>query len=470
MLLRPIGTRVGALASKPMAALGAAVSIGAVLSFAGPDLASAADASNPGSTQFSVNSTIGVLVSGDVRLAAAAIAPADDAATRGAPSAARAAAELPPAAVRRAVEGEIRRGDTLSVALRRHGLPRSFGPLVAREMRGHFDFRKSQPGHHFIAVVDESGELFEFRYLTSKTDGFRLRRLGNGYQVERDEATLVSRVSRISGIVDTSLYESMQSLGASPQLAQDFASIFAWDLDFSRSVRQGDGYKVLYERLYSVADDGSEAYLRPGRILAAQYDGAAGDFTAIYFEEEEGRGSYYRPDGTSVERSFLLAPMQYGRISSRYSSARRHPILKVTRPHYGIDYAASVGTPVWAVADGEVIYRARAGGFGNLVKVRHMNGYVSYYAHLSRYANGLSVSDHVHQKQLIGYVGQSGLATGPHVCFRMTHQGKYVDPMQVPRSAGRPVSPLSTHLFEGTRDILLAELGGSLLFAVDEAL
>ncbi|MCH2169894.1 M23 family metallopeptidase [Myxococcota bacterium] len=337
-------------------------------------------------------------------------------------------------------------------------------------MSGHFDFRRAQPGHRYEVTLDETGSLVGFRYLTSETEGFRVVGGPDGYRAEREEAELVSRVSRLSGVVSRSLFESVRDLGASPQLATDFADIFAWDVDFSRSIHTGDEFKILYERIYRVDSDRSETFIRPGKILAARFVGQVGDYTAIYFEEEPGRGGYFRPDGTSVERSFLLAPLRYGRISSRYTSARLHPILKITRPHYGIDYAAPANSPVWAVGDGTVIYRAWAGGFGNLVKVRHPGGYVSYYAHLSRFAKGQKVGDRVDQKQVIGYVGSTGLSTGPHVDFRMTHHGRYMDPMRVPSPEGRPISYEVAHLFEGTRDILLAELAGAPLFAVDEAL
>jgi murein DD-endopeptidase MepM/ murein hydrolase activator NlpD len=168
--------------------------------------------------------------------------------------------------------------------------------------------------------------------------------------------------------------------------------------------------------------------VRPGRILAARFQNQEGDYTAVYFETPDGRGGYYRPDGSSVEGQFLMAPLRHARITSSYSSARRHPILKITRPHRGIDYAASIGTPVMSVADGVVVQRSWTGGNGNLVQIRHANGYVSSYAHLSRYADGLRVGDRVEQKQVIGFVGQTGLATGPHVCFRIQKNGKYVDP------------------------------------------
>jgi murein DD-endopeptidase MepM/ murein hydrolase activator NlpD len=253
-------------------------------------------------------------------------------------------------------------------------------------------------------------------------------------------------------------------------LASDFADIFAWDIDFSRSVQPGDDFQILFERMYRTNADGAEVYVRPGRILAARYRGHNGDYSAVYFEGEKGRGRYFRPDGSSVERAFLVAPLKFSRISSSFSTARRHPILDVVRPHRGIDYAAANGTPLWSVGAGRVIFRGWAGGSGNLVKVKHRNGYVSYYAHLSRFEPGLKVGSSVEQKQVIGYVGDTGLATGPHVCFRVQKNGRYVNPLDISAPAGDPVTAPDRERFESVRDLLLADLGTGMQIAADEAL
>ena len=367
-------------------------------------------------------------------------------------------------------EGEIESGTTLGRSLARLGVAPEITHLIVSQLSPHFDFRNARPGHRFRLDQDEDGELIEFFYRVSGTSGFRLVREGDGFRVLREEAELVPQPARLAGVVENTLYEAVVDQGESGQLARDFADVFAWDIDFQRSVRPGDAFQVLYERLYRQGHDGVEEYVRPGRILAARYEGAAGSFVAVYFEPREGRGGYYRPDGTSVERQFLMAPLRHARISSRYSAARRHPILKVTRPHHGIDYAAPAGTPVWAVGDGEVIYRARAGGFGNLVKIRHANGYVSYYAHLSRFAKGLKLGQKVAQKQLIGYVGQTGLATGPHVCFRISKNGQYVNPARLRTPAGEPVPQELFSTFRTATAILLAELDAGTLFAAEAPL
>jgi murein DD-endopeptidase MepM/ murein hydrolase activator NlpD len=363
------------------------------------------------------------------------------------------------------VEGTIRRGRSLSTSLRAQGVSPQTVHEIDRVMAPYFDFRYSRPGHSYRLLRDPGGVLLGFVYRTSEDNAYYLDRFGDEYRVEQRQADLVPRPTLIAGLVSTTVYSAVRALGESGQLARDFAEVFAWDIDFQRSVKPGDAFQIVYERLVRIAPDGTETYVRPGRILAARYDGAAGRHTAFYFEADEGRGGYYRSDGTSVEGEFLMAPLRHARITSRYSQARRHPILKVTRPHHGIDYAAPSGDPVWAVAAGEVIYRARAGGFGNLVKIRHKNGYVSYYAHLSRFAKGLRVGQKIQQKQVIGVVGQTGLATGPHVCFRVQKDGRYVNPAKLRTGTREAVPDAVRTRFDAAVATRLAELDGRRLIA-----
>jgi len=271
-------------------------------------------------------------------------------------------------------------------------------------------------------------------------------------------------------VVASSLYDAVEALGERPVLARDIADIFAWDVDFARSVRPGDEFAALYERLYLETPSGEEIYARPGRVLAASYRQGDAEHRAVYFQWADGRGGYYRPDGSAVERQFLRAPLYYRRISSPYSPARFHPLLKVIRPHLGIDYAAPRGTPVWAVADGRVIYRARAGGFGKLIKLRHPNGYVSFDGHLSRYARGLHVGQRVQQKQVLGYVGSTGLATGPHLHFQLERWGRPVNPVLLRAPAGAPIPTDLRRRFAAVRDALLGELEPAPLVVTREAL
>jgi murein DD-endopeptidase MepM/ murein hydrolase activator NlpD len=368
-------------------------------------------------------------------------------------------------------KGKLERGQTVGAALRGQGVSAAAVHLITSELRGVFDFRRAHPGDRYWLVQDVAGGVVDFRFSVGSEESVHLLRdFGGSYLARREEVELTPRLTSLAGVIHTSLYDAIRGQGEDPQLANDFAAIFAWDIDFTRSVRPGDDFRIVYERLYSKDHDGSEIFVRTGRILAARFRGNSARHTAVYYETQRGRGSYFRPDGTSVEREFLIAPLEYSRISSNYSSARLHPILNVTRPHHGIDYAAAEGSPLWAVADGTVVHRGWAGGFGNLVKVRHANGFVSYYAHLSRFAKGLRVGHQVHQKQNIGYVGSTGLATGPHVCFRIARNGRYIDPRTIESPAGHPVPDQNWRAFEVERDSLLAHLETGTLNATEEAL
>jgi len=368
------------------------------------------------------------------------------------------------------VEGRMEAGQTLSAALRNRGVSAKAVHVIARELRPIFDFRRARPGQQYRLVRTPSGDVLDFHYTIDRDESVRLWLTESGeYRIETEAADLVPRVTRMAGVVTSTLYEAMKDLGEDPALANDFAAVFAWEFDFTRNTRPGDEFQLLYERLYRPAGDGRDQYVRPGRILAARYRSGERELEAIRFDPKDGRGGFYRPDGTSVERQFLSAPLDYTRISSGYSEGRWHPILKVRRPHHGIDFAAPRGTPVWAVADGTVIYRARAGGFGNLIKVRHSNGYVSYYSHLDHFASGLHVGQKVSQKEVIGYVGSTGLATGPHTCFRIARNGRYINPFHIQSPVADPISASSWAAFTQQRDHLVADLdgGGKALASVE---
>lgn len=368
--------------------------------------------------------------------------------------------------------GEIGDGETLGAALTYQGISAATIHLIENEMRGVVDFRKSRPGDRFRLGQDLDGRVLDFRYSHNEEVSHYLYWDGLRYSVREEETELFAQASKIAGMVDSSFYGAIQALGEETALASEFARIFAWDIDFSRNVHPGDEFSILYERLFRIDEEGNEVYVRPGKILAGRYAGRVGDYTVVYYDDGEDAegGAYFRPDGTSVERAFLAAPLEYSRISSRFTRSRAHPILNVTRRHPGIDYAAPRGTPVYSVADGTVEYKAKAGASGNLVRIRHPGGYTSHYAHLSRFENDLKVGDKVDQKQIIGYVGSTGLATGPHVCFRVKKNGEYVDPMKISSPAGEPVNETELAHFEIVRDELLANLGQSPVGLSEEAL
>lgn len=401
---------------------------------------------------------------------ALALATNPDSASVASPPTVLAALAPPPEHV---IEGQIARGDTLAKSLARSGLSKGAIAQIQREMKGKYDFRRAKVGHRYRVSMSPKGALVSFHYTVSKTEHYWLEHDGKTWNAWREESDVRREQKKIAGVVTTSLHDAIDDLGGpeDSRLANDYAGIFAWDLDFSRGIQQGDQFRILYERTFAPQSKGRERNLGPGRILAARYHGGGGELEAIYFETEPGRGGYYRPDGTSVQGKFLAAPLNFSRITSEFTHARFHPILRRTRPHPGIDYAAPVGTPIWAVANGVVSYAGWMSGYGRLVKVKHANGYETYYAHMSRYASGLRVGQPVRQKQVIGFVGSSGLSTGPHVCFRVTRDGEYVDPARARIASTVERIPKNQWTkFKATRDRRLAELGPAPIIATDEAM
>ena len=227
----------------------------------------------------------------------------------------------------------------------------------------------------------------------------------------------------ISGTIENSLWNSMAAENVSPNIIISFTNMFAWQIDFLTDTRKGDKFKIIYETETLTKTQN----IISTKILAGQYKTANHTFNAIAFTDSKGYETYFDENGKSIKSSFLKAPLQFKRISSYFTKARFHPILKYYRPHEGIDYAAPTGTPVSTIGDGVVIKSQKSGGYGNLVIIKHPNGYSTYYGHLSRYGKGIKKGVRVRQGQVIGYVGATGLATGPHLDFRIKLNGKFLN-------------------------------------------
>jgi len=358
-----------------------------------------------------------------------------------------------PMAIPAHVSGTIQSGQSLFAALVSQGVPEtSIHPVVA-SLQQVFDFRRSQPGHDYEADVDPAGAITWIRYRTAPETIFEARRIEEGlYESRQVPVELTIEVHGLSGVVSTSLIGAFIQSGERESLAQEFVEVFQWDLDFSSDVRTGDAFRIVFEKVFL---DGE--FLRYGRVLAAEYRGQRAAATAFLFEAEELTG-YYLSDGQSVERLFLAAPCRYRRISSLYDPNRLHPVLGVRRPHLGVDYAAATGTPVYAVADGTVTFAGRRGGNGNLVSIRHAHAYDSGYAHLHRFARGIRAGSVVEQGQIIGYVGSTGLSTGPHLHFALKRNRQFVDPLGEHDIRRPPLRGRALRDFQRLRNQLQAEL------------
>ena len=261
-------------------------------------------------------------------------------------------------------------------------------------------------------------------------------------------------LAKVVGEIRFSLFEAMNAADEQDVLTLTFAEILAWEIDFYMDVRENDRFKVIVEKLYK-----GDQFIQYGTIHALEYQGE--EKVTRGFEYERG---YYDEKGLSLRKSFLKTPLRFNRISSRFSRARKHPSLGGLRPHYGVDYAAPIGTPVWAVADGTVVSCGWANGFGKQVVLRHMNGYRTLYGHLSGYGAGIRRGAKVKQKQVIGYVGSTGLSTGPHLDYRLMKDGHYRNPVKESFPRGQPVGPGEVQRFQKRRDELIVYLEGETPF------
>jgi murein DD-endopeptidase MepM/ murein hydrolase activator NlpD len=233
----------------------------------------------------------------------------------------------------------------------------------------------------------------------------------------------------------------------------ELANIFGWDIDFALDIRQGDSFSLLYEEHYL---DGEK--LRNGRILAAEFHNRGDRFQAVLFTDPDGRGQYYSPDGKSMRKAFLRSPVDFRRISSTFQRERFHPVLGERRPHRGVDYAAATGTPIKAAGDGRVITRGVQGGYGNTVIIQHGNNITTLYAHLSRFQKGVTNGSRVRQGQVIGYVGKTGLATGPHLHYEFRINGRHQNPLTVKLPDAEPIPSKYREAFQQQSRPLLAQL------------
>lgn len=250
-----------------------------------------------------------------------------------------------------------------------------------------------------------------------------------------------------SGVIETSLWDAMITGNIHPSLSAELSEIYAWTVDFF-GLQKGDGFKIIYEELFI-----DEKSIGAGRIYGSEFTWSGKTIKAIPFIQDE-KESWYDQDGNSLRKAFLKAPLSYSRISSRYSSSRLHPVLRIRRPHYGVDYAAPVGTPVQSIGDGRVTFAGLDGANGNIVRITHNSVYATAYLHLSRFGNGIRAGVSVNQGDIVGYVGSSGLSTGPHLDFRFYKNGSPVDPLKVEAPSVDPVMPENIERFSRNRVVI----------------
>ena len=321
---------------------------------------------------------------------------------------------------------EIQPGDNMTVVFSRLGLqPESLYSLL-NECKEAKQLAKVLPGQTLKVRIDHSGELMELVHETDSLNGMRIFRDGDIFRAAKFKHDIEKRTEFASGTVNSSLYKAAKDSNLSDRLIVQFGNIFGWKVDFSHDVRPGATFTMIYEEDYVSGEK-----IGDGAILAAEFSNRGKTYRAIGLRDSKGRMKYYTPEGKTLKQAFMRNPVDFIRISSRFNPNRWHPIRGRKIPHRGVDYAAPTGTPIKASGDGRIHFIGRKGGYGKTIIVDHGRGYTTLYAHLSRYKKGMKKGRSVSQGEVIGYVGATGLATGPHLHYEFRIHGKHKDPMTV---------------------------------------
>jgi len=317
---------------------------------------------------------------------------------------------------------KLRRGETLAAVLTRFGVKLPSAYAIVDKVKPFFNPRHISPGHDVRVVLSPDDKTVQGLELVVENNLVRVKATADGWLAEREEIPFVRQIRVIRGTIKDSLYQSGVRAGLTAKHIMALAKIFEYDIDFFSDFHPGDAfYFAIEESRYA---DGRRAL---GRILVAERECGDDTFSTYYYVAEDGRGAYYDSEGRAARRSFLRAPLSYSRISSPFSFNRRHPIFRTVRPHMAIDYAAPAGTPVVAIGRGQVEFVGWRRGYGNVVDIRHSGEYLSRYAHFSRFAPGLREGSAVDAGDVVGYVGQTGHATGPHLHFEFLRGGEKID-------------------------------------------
>jgi murein DD-endopeptidase MepM/ murein hydrolase activator NlpD len=385
-------------------------------------------------------------------------APAAGAAPTALPATAQAGTPGPPAIAQQAsvgstIEVVVGRNDTLDAIFRRMAL--NTADLAAiRQLPGirqSLDFLK--PGDA-IKLTHSDGELRELTRKVSETQTLRVVREDDGFAAKMIDNPVETRIRTANATIDSSLFQAAEAADISDTVALKLAGVFAWDIDFVLDIREGDHFTAVYEQIYQ---DGK--YLRDGEVLAAEFINAGKVYRAVRFVTGDARSAgYYTPDGSPMRKAFLRAPVEFTRVSSVFNPRRLHPILNRIRGHMGTDYAAPTGTPVHAAGDGRVSFAGRRGGYGNALVLAHTNSVSTLYGHMSRFARHIRVGSHVQQGDVIGYVGMTGLATGPHLHYEYLVNGVHKNPQTVQLAGAESLHAETLQKFRQLTAPLLADL------------
>jgi murein DD-endopeptidase MepM/ murein hydrolase activator NlpD len=348
------------------------------------------------------------------------------------------AAEIPPIVVPSEPPGItldllVKRGDTLEVLFRRNGLSLTDLAAMVALPDASAALKLLKPGDR-LEIAHRDGQVLSLRREIDEIKLLSIAREESGFAANTIEREVDIRVTGAHGEIQSSLFEAGSAAGISDRTTMDMAGIFEWDIDFIQDVREGDTFTVIYEELWR---DGVK--LRDGQIVAAEFVNQGKAFRAARFIDGSGRPGYFTPEGRSVRKAFIRAPLNFTRISSNFNPSRRHPVLNTIRAHRGVDYAAPTGTPIRAAGDGKVLFRGTQGGYGNTIILQHGGNITTLYGHLSRFGNARAGA-RVNQGDVIGYVGSSGLATGPHLHYEYRVNGAHRNPRTVSLPPADPIA------------------------------
>lgn len=344
-------------------------------------------------------------------------------------------------------------GDTLSSIFAKAELPADTLHQLLSSNRDARELTKIRPGQVFTIVRDENGELETLSSRLSSLESVHVTRTAKGFSIKHEQIKPSVRQAYARGTIDSSLFLATKRAGLPHSLAVELANVFGYDIDFALDIRDGDEFEVLYEE--KVVDGKT---VGTGNILAARFSNQGKSYSAVRFTSRQGSSSYYRADGSSMRKAFIRTPVDFARISSRFSNGRRHPVLNKIRAHKGVDYAAPTGTPIKATGDGKVILAGRKGGYGNTVIIQHGQRYRTLYAHMHRFAKGVRNGSQVQQGQVIGYVGTTGLSTGPHLHYEFQVNGVHVDPLSQKLPMADPIAGAERKRFLQQSQPLLARM------------
>jgi murein DD-endopeptidase MepM/ murein hydrolase activator NlpD len=373
-----------------------------------------------------------------------------------------AASSQPYAPPSKLVQGKIGKNSSLYVELRGVGVSPQEIDGVVRASKKEYNLKRVRAGQKFDVYASESGTVDSMFFYFSRDEFLGVRKDGDHFVASIDTVAYTVTYHVTEATIQQSVFVALQEQDADTDLAAQMAEIFGWTIDFFTDIRGGDSFAVLYE--HKAYADGRE---KMGDVLAARLVSNGKEYHAFRFGSGKSKFGYYDETGRSLEKSLSRTPVRYTRVTSNFSQRRFHPINKRYQPHYGVDYGADYGTPVYATGDGTVVAATRRTANGRYVKIKHNNTYTTYYLHLQRFAKGIRQGKKVRQGQVIGYVGSTGWANGPHVCYRIKRNGSWVNPRRINLPSKEPVPRSETDRFEIARDSYLLRLQETALDGVD---